>query len=97
MKESRLREATRAVWRHGYEVCRGQPWWEAVQPAVEAVLASLRRFADEANLQEHYWAPGDAPGELLRRRVTAVLSPDELLELEEACFWLRLRELRGGG
>ena len=98
-KANRLRDATRTVWRRSYETARARPQWEHAAPAVDALLADLRRLTSEDALQAAYWAPGDAPGETLRRQLSIDLQPDELLELEEACFWLRLRELcaEGGG
>jgi hypothetical protein len=64
---------------------------------VAALMAELRQLPDEDALQDHYWAPGDIPGETLRRHVTIEMQPEHLLELEDACFWLRLRELCGDG
>jgi len=92
-KARRFSEATRAVWRQSYETARSQPWWQQVVPAAEVLLADLRQFTSEDALQRHYWAPGDIPGETLRRHVTVALQLEQFLELEEACFWLRLREL----
>jgi len=96
-KATRFREATRTVWRRSYETARTQPWWEQVAPAVDVLLADLRRFTDEDALQTEYWAAGDLPGETLRQHLAFALPPEHLLELEEACFWLRLRELCEGG
>jgi hypothetical protein len=94
-KERHLRDATRSVWRRSYETCRNQPiaWWEQVTPAVDALLAELRQDTSETALMDRYWAVGDAPGATLHRHLPVALDPDVLLELEEACFWLRLREL----
>lgn len=98
-KESRLHQATRAVWRRSYEAYRARTpaWREAVAPAVEALLDELRELASEAALQEFYWAAGDAPGAVLRRHLPPDTDPERVLELEEACCWLRLRELCAEG
>lgn len=98
-KESRLHQATRAVWRRSYETCRARTpaWWEAVSLAVDALLQELRTLTTEAALQEFYWAPGDAPGAVLRRYLPPDTDPEQVLELEEACCWLRLRELCAEG
>ena len=98
-EETRLQQATRAVWRRGYEAYRActPAWQEAVAPAINALLEELRDLASEAALQEYYWAPGDAPGVVLRRHLPPDADPGRVLELEEACFWLRLRELCAEG
>ena len=98
-KETRLQQATRAVWRRSYETCRARTpaWWEVATPAVDALLKELRGLTSEAALQEFYWAPGDAPGTVLRRHLPPDMDPERALELEEASFWLRLRELCGDG
>lgn len=94
-KTRRFGEAARAVWRRSYETVRVQAWWEQAATAVDALLADLRQVTDEDALQEHYWASGDTPGEVLQRHLTIELQLAQLLELEEACFWLRLHELCG--
>lgn len=98
-KQGHLREITRTVWRRSYETCLSQPiaWWEQVGAAVDALLTELRRDATEDDLMDRYWAVGDAPGQTLRRHLAAGIDDDTVLELEEACFWLRLRELCAGG
>jgi hypothetical protein len=96
-KAKHLREATRAVWRRSYECARAQSWWTQATPAVAALMAALRQLPSEDALHDRYWAPGDIPGETLRRHITTEVQPEHLLELEDACFWLRLRELCGGG
>jgi hypothetical protein len=94
-----LQQATRAIWRRSYEAWRARApaWWEVVTPAVDALLDELRDLTSEAALQERYWAPGDAPGVVLCRHLPPDMDADLLLELEESCFWLRLRELGGDG
>lgn len=98
-KDQRWHQATRAVWRRSYEACRARTpaWWAAVAPAVEALLEELRDVASETALEESYWAPGDAGGAVLRRHLPPDTEPARLLELEEACYWLRLRELCAEG
>jgi hypothetical protein len=94
-KELRWQQATRAVWRRGYEACRARPdtWWTVTAPAISELLAELRSLTNEAALHELYWAPGDSPGAILQRHLPPSTDPEQVLELEEACFWLRLREL----
>lgn len=98
-KATRLQEATRTVWRRSYEAYSQHTpaWREVVAPATGALLAELRRLMTEAALQDLYWAPGDAPGLVLRRHLPPDTDPEQVLELEEASFWLRLRELCAEG
>ncbi len=98
-KESRLQQATRTVWRRSYEAyrARSSAWRDSVNPAMGALLEELRTLTTQAALQEFYWSPGDAPGAVLRRYLPPDTDPERVLELEEACFWLRLRELCAEG
>jgi hypothetical protein len=98
-KQGHLREITRTVWRRSYETCRARPiaWWEQVGAAVDALLTELRHDATEDALLDRYWEVGDAPGVTLHRYLPAGMDDDTVLELEEACLWLRLRELCADG
>jgi hypothetical protein len=98
-KESRFRAAALAVWERSHAEYAGWPPGErcGVQPAVQALLAELRRCDSEDQLQERYWELGDPLGKVLRERLPADFDDERLLTLEEACLWLRLRELRQGG
>ena len=98
-KESRFQQAVRAVWERSHTEYLG--WSEdqrsAVQPAVDALLACLGECISEAELDVRYWATGDPPGVLLKRHLPDGFDADELLTIEEACFWRRLVELRAVG
>jgi hypothetical protein len=95
-KENRFREYTRAVWRQGYEAHERQPaeWRAGVTAAIDALVAELRTCASEEDLHTRYWEPGDWPADVLRRHLPRDPGPEVLLELEDACFWLRCRELQ---
>ena len=95
-KEDRFKQHTRSVWRQGYEAYErwSGDWRDAIGPAVDALVAELRRCATEEELHRHYWEPGDWPSEVLRRHLPCDPGPEALLELEDACFWLRWRELQ---
>jgi len=94
-KESRFCEYTRSVWRQGFEAYqhRCDVWWGETAPAVEGLLAELRRCADEESLHAAYWEPGDWPAQVLLRNLPPDPGPETLLELEHAAFWLRWLEL----
>jgi hypothetical protein len=98
-KQSRFQQAVRAVWERSHTEYLG--WTEnqraAAQPAVDALLAWLGECISEAELDLRYWETGDPPGVLLRQHLPDGYDADELLTLEEACFWRRLLELRTGG
>ena len=96
-KENRFREYTRSVWRKGYETYER---WPAKQrhvatPALDALVAELGRCTSEEELHACYWEPGDWPADVLRQHLPSDPGPEALLELEDACFWLRLNELAG--
>jgi len=95
-KENRFREYTRSVWQRSYEAYERWPakWRDAAAPAVDALVAELRRCATEEELHRYYWEPGDWPSDVLRRHLPCDPGPEALLELEDACFWLRCRELQ---
>jgi len=95
-KEDRFKQHTRSVWRQGYEAYERQPaeWRATLAPAVDALVAELRRCATEEELHRHYWEPGDWPSDVLRRHLPCDPGPETPLELEDACFWLRCRELQ---
>ena len=95
-KEDRFKEYTRSVWCQGYEAYERWPakWRDAIGPAVDALVAELRVCDSEEELHARYWEPGDWPSEVLRRRLPSDLEPEVLLGLEDACFWLRCRELQ---
>ena len=94
-KESRFHEYTRSVWYQGFEAYqeRRDVWRREAAPAVEALLAELRRCADEQELHAHYWEPGDWPAHMLLRNLPSDAGGETLLELEHAAFWLRWLEL----
>jgi len=94
-KENRFREYTRSVWRQGFEAYqrRCDSWRRETAPAVEALLAELRRCASEAELHARYWEPGDWPAQVLLQHLPSDPEPETLLELEHAAFWLRCQEL----
>jgi hypothetical protein len=95
-KEDRFKEYTRSVWRQGYEACErwAAEWRATLAPAIDALVAELRRCASEDELHARYWEPGDWPSDVLRRHLPCDPGPEALLELEDACFWLRCRELQ---
>jgi hypothetical protein len=94
-KQDRFKEYTRSVWRQSYE---GYERWpagrrDAVRSAVDALDVELRRCASEDELHACYWESGDWPAEMLRRHLRSDPGQEALLELEDAAFWLRYREL----
>lgn len=95
-KENRFREYTRSVWQRSYEAYERWPakWRDAIGPAVDALVAELRRCAREDGLHTRYWEPGDWPSDVLRRHLPSNPGSEALLQLEDACFWLRCRELQ---
>ena len=95
-KENRFREYTRSVWQRSYEAYERWPakWRDAAAPAVDALVAELRRCASEDELHARYWEAADWPSDVLRRHLPCDPGPEALLELEDACFWLRCRELQ---
>ena len=95
-EESSYHRAVHAVWERSlaaYQEWSGEQR-QAVQSATDALLAWLRTCTDEDNLIPHYWEAGDAPGGVLRKHLSDAFDADDLLVLEEACFQLRLLELR---
>ncbi len=98
-KENRFQQAVRAVWEQSHEQYLGwsEAKREAVQPAVDALVAWLGECPSEAVLDVRYWETGDPPGAVLRDHLPDGFDADEQLTLEEACFWRRLLELRLGG
>lgn len=97
-KETRFTRSTRALWREGYEAYERWPadWRALLAPAVGGLLTALRRCSGECELRRCYWEPGDWPASVLRRCLPVALGSEALLALEDACFWLRLRELVDG-
>ena len=95
-KEDRFKEYTRSVWCQGYEAYERWPakWRDVIGSAVDALVAELRRCASEDGLHARYWEPGDWPAYVLRRHLPCDPGPEALLELEDAAFWLRWRELQ---
>lgn len=95
--QERYRRAVRAVWERSYHDV--EHWndasREAVQPAMDALLAWLVNATTEAELARRYWEAGDAPGAILRPLLPGVFDAEDLLTLEEACFWVRLRVIAG--
>ena len=94
-KGDRFKEYTRSVWRQGYDAYERWPaeWRAALAPAVDALVAELRTCASEEELHARYWEPGDWPAEVLRLHLPGDPGPEALLQLEDAAFWLRCREL----
>lgn len=94
-KETGFREYTRSVWREGFEAYqeRCDSWRRQTAPAVDALLAELRRRADEESLHAAYWEPGDWPAQVLLRYLPSDPGPETLLELEHGAFCLRWLEL----
>lgn len=94
-EDSRYRRAVRAVWERSHGEYRQWPAAkrEAAQRAVDALLAWLDGAHDEDDLVTRYWEAGDAPGNVLRLHLPPELDEDDLLAIEEACFWLCLRTL----
>ena len=98
-KESRFRQAVRAVWERSDRKYLGwsEERREAAKPAVSALLARLGECDSESELHLRYWESGDPPGVLLGRHLPGGWDAGERLTLEEACFWRRLLELKRGG
>ena len=73
-KESRFREYTRSVWGQEFQAYqqRCDSWRREAARAVEALLAELRRCADEEELHARYWEPGDWPAQVLVLKKTAL-------------------------
>ena len=96
-KQDRFKEYTRSVWRRSCEACERWPAdrRDAVWAAVDALVVELRHCASEDELHARYWEPGDWPAAVLRRHLRSDPGQEALLELEEAAFWLRDRELAG--
>lgn len=96
-KEGRYHEYTRAVWWRDYETYERSPAERrnVAAPAIDALLAELRRCASEEELHRRYWEPGDWPADVLREHLPSDPGLEALLELEDAAFWLRYRELVG--
>ena len=94
-KQDRFKEYTRSVWKQSYEAYERLPAdrRDAARPAVDALVVELRRCASENELHACYWESGDWPAEVLRDRLPSDPGVEKLLELEEAAFWLRYREL----
>ena len=95
-KEDRFRQHTRSVWRQGYDARERQPanWRAAMAPAVDALVAELRDCGSEDELHARYWEPGDWSADVLRQHLPCDPGPEVLLELEDAAFWHRCRELQ---
>ena len=95
-EESSYHRAVHAVWARS--LAEYQEWpgerRQAAQPATDALLTWLRGCTDEAELIPRYWEAGDAPGGVLRTHLSDAFDADDVLLLEEACFQLRLLELR---
>jgi hypothetical protein len=94
-KRDRFKEYTRSVWKQSYEAYERLPAdrRDAARPAVDALVVELRRCASENELHACYWESGDWPAQVLRHRLPSDAGAETLLELEEAAFWLRYREL----
>lgn len=94
--ESRYQRAVRVVWERSYN--EYEQWCptkrEVVQRALDALLTSLCGADSEADLIRRYLEVGDAPGNVLRQHLPTTFNDDDLLVLEEAAFWMRLRVLR---
>lgn len=97
IEESRYHRAVRAVWERSYLEYRRWPVVrrEAVQPALDALLAWLSDAANETDLVNRYVEIGDAPGNILRPHLPTGFDEDDLLVLEEAAFCLRMLVLHG--
>ena len=95
-REDRFKQHTRSVWRRSYEAYERWPaeWRAVLGPVIDALVAELRKYDSEDQLHARYWEPGDWPSEVLRRHLPSDPGPEALLELEDAAFWLRWRELR---
>ena len=95
---TRLQVAVRAVWKQSYACYDSWPPCrrEEVMPAVNELLGWLRGCADEDDLAVRYWLPGDPAGAVLQRSLPGPIDSDDQLLLQEACFWLRLCDLREG-
>ena len=95
-KEDRLKQHTRSVWQRSYETYGRWPaeWRAALAPAIDALVAELRRCGSADELHARYWEPGDWPAEVLLRHLPCDPGSEVLLGLEDACFWLRCRELQ---
>jgi len=95
-KEDRFKQHTRSVWQRSYEAYErwSAKWRAALAPTIDALVAELRRCDSEDELHARYWEPGDRPADVLLRHLPGDPGRDVLLELEDACFWLRCRELQ---
>lgn len=91
----RRNKYTRAVWRRSYHnhLALQEDERHALASAVAALLEHLRSLQTEAALVAAYWEQGDPPGRVLKAHLPAGFDDEALLDLEEACFWMRLREL----
>lgn len=98
VKENRFHEYTVNTWREGFDALERapEPWHEQATRAVDALVEKLRRYGSEDELHNAYWRVGDWPAAVLLRHLIFNPGPDTVLELEDAAFWLRHRELAEG-
>jgi hypothetical protein len=95
-KEDRFKQHTRSVWGQGHEAYDRWPaeWRAAIAPVIDALVGELRACTNEDELHARYWELGDWPADVLRRHLPCDPGPEALLEIEDAAFWLRCRELQ---
>jgi hypothetical protein len=84
------------LWRRSYEELTGHAG-HLPEAAMHAVLTGLRRHTDPAALFAAYEAEATADFTLMASLVPGDLSTELLWTVRDAAFYLRWKELTGGG